>query len=249
MSVPRRKIEGVARADPPLCALTDLALFAVLTVSLFQISSVTAHKRVGVLELLLNRQDLHHRLINGTDYPSASLSHTRTLTHSHNSSERVLMMRLRAHVPFCFCFRVCCPSLSVPAVYIVVWTSQLRSANDSEMLLPRALLLLSQHAVAKARPLRAHFLSSSLLARPFDASLLSHCICVAVVFSRVAQRRLRDGRGRVTTRDLLGVPPRPGSLAHSHGRSNRSTTEPRPSTSEVNGSSTASTRRPSRHSL
>jgi len=33
------------------------------------ISSVTAHRRVGVLETLLNRQDLHHRLINGTDYP------------------------------------------------------------------------------------------------------------------------------------------------------------------------------------
>lgn len=38
------------------------------------ISSITAYKRVGVLETLLNRSDLHHRLINGTDYPYASSS-------------------------------------------------------------------------------------------------------------------------------------------------------------------------------
>jgi len=47
------------------------------------ISSVCAHKRVDVLETLLNRTDLHPRLINGSDFP-------------------------------------------VPAVYVVVWTSQLR---------------------------------------------------------------------------------------------------------------------------
>ena len=62
------------------------------------ISSVTAHKRIGVLETLLNRTDLHDRLINGTDYP-------------------------------------------VPAVYVVIWSSQLRRkrliTTDQERILNR----------------------------------------------------------------------------------------------------------------
>jgi hypothetical protein len=41
---------------PDACALPD-------------ISSVCAWKRSDALETLLNRRDLHHRLVDGTDYP------------------------------------------------------------------------------------------------------------------------------------------------------------------------------------
>jgi hypothetical protein len=44
--------------------------------------SVTAFKRVACLETLLNRQDLHHRLINGSDYPSDTTPDDRIREHA-----------------------------------------------------------------------------------------------------------------------------------------------------------------------